>query len=289
MTSMLSRRNFLAAVSAAGLWSAGGERGSAAEETTGLPTVKLGDLQVTRLIMGSNPFSGYSNLSAELSREMVEYYTPERIKQVLEEGSRRGIKTLIALANDHIIGVLTEYWAEGGGLRDWIAQIDVPEQQMDANIDRAADAGAKAAFIQGRRVDRIYGEGRLADLAERLERIKGKGLPAGLAAHRPDVHPEAERLGLPTDFYMQCFYNLAEHPKQYLAPDRDQAVAVIRSLPKPCIGYKVMAAGLNEPEEAYSFAFRHLKPSDAVCVGFFTKHRPHEIRQGVELTRKHAR
>ena len=259
-----------------------------ADNSSTLPTVRLGDLVVSRLIMGSNPISGYSHISDEVTREMVAYYTPERIKQVLEEGSRCGINTLIALADDHIIGVLTEYWAEGGSLRNWIAQIDVPEEQMDANTDRAAGAGAKAAFIQGGWVDRIYGQGRLADLGQRLERIKSKGLPAGLAAHRPDVHLDAEKLGLPTDFYMQCFYDLTEHPGQFLAQDREKAVEVIRMLPKPCIGYKIMAAGRNDPEEAFGFAFKHIKSADAVCVGVFPKHRPQEIKQDADLTRKYA-
>jgi hypothetical protein len=45
-----------------------------------LPTAQLGPHQITRLIVGGNPFCGNSHYSEELSREMIEFYTAERVK-----------------------------------------------------------------------------------------------------------------------------------------------------------------------------------------------------------------
>ena len=57
-----------------------------------LPTVDLGGRQVTRLICGGNPLSGFSHLSAELDWEMIEYYTMPNIQALLHECfSRRRI------------------------------------------------------------------------------------------------------------------------------------------------------------------------------------------------------
>ena len=47
-----------------------------------LPTVEFCGLQVTRLIIGANPFGGYSHQNPERDREMVAYYTPERIAEI---------------------------------------------------------------------------------------------------------------------------------------------------------------------------------------------------------------
>ncbi len=253
-----------------------------------LPTVKIGPVDVTRLVSGANPFSGYSHISDAVSREMVEWYTPERIKRVLNEAAEAGIQTLVALADDHIMGVLRQYWQEGGLLRDWIAQVDKPPQEVEQNIRDVIALGAKAAFIQGGWVDRFYGQDDLGIVRPWLEQIRAAGLPAGLAAHRPEVHPAAERMKLPTDFYMQCCYNLTAHPGQYLPEDRDKAVETIQSLDKPCIAYKIMAAGRNDPVEAFRFAFQHIKPTDAVCVGFFPKRRPNEISQDAGLAKLHG-
>ena len=50
---------------------------------TMLPTVDLCGQRVTRLICGGNPLSGYSHVSGELDREMIEYYDMPHIQALL--------------------------------------------------------------------------------------------------------------------------------------------------------------------------------------------------------------
>ncbi len=45
-----------------------------------LPTVQFCGLKVTRLIIGANPFGGFSHQNRERDQEMIAYHTPERIK-----------------------------------------------------------------------------------------------------------------------------------------------------------------------------------------------------------------
>ena len=47
---------------------------------TTLPTVRLGGHEVSRLIIGGNPFSGNSHFSAEWDNDMLDYFTTENIK-----------------------------------------------------------------------------------------------------------------------------------------------------------------------------------------------------------------
>ena len=47
-----------------------------------MTTVPIGGLRVSRFILGSNPFSGFSHQSPEMSRRMEHYYTAARIKEV---------------------------------------------------------------------------------------------------------------------------------------------------------------------------------------------------------------
>ena len=58
-----------------------------------LPTIRLGDHHVTRLIAGSNPISGYSYMGPIMDRHMREYFTPERIVEFLGNCERAGINT----------------------------------------------------------------------------------------------------------------------------------------------------------------------------------------------------
>ncbi|KPL09635.1 hypothetical protein AMJ85_06385 [candidate division BRC1 bacterium SM23_51] len=219
---------------------------------------------------------------------MREYYTNERIKQVLEMAADESVNTCLARADDHIMGVWNEYRGEGGRVRYWIAQTAPERKPVERNIDEAIANGASAIYLQGVMVDQHFASGKLEALRPWLERIRAAGLPAGMASHRPDVHPVAEHIGLPVDFYMQCFYNLTQRDEAYLAEDRARAVETILSLPKPVIAYKIMAAGRNEPHEAFSYAFANIKPTDAVCVGVFPKYRPNEVAEDVMLTRRYV-
>jgi hypothetical protein len=64
----------------------------------------------------------------------------------------------------------------------------------------------------------------------------------------------------------------------------------LRQVKKPCLGFKVMAASRNcttpqSTEAALRFAFENLKPSDAIVVGMFQKHR-NQVEENSRLVRK---
>jgi hypothetical protein len=69
----------------------------------------------------------------------------------------------------------------------------------------------------------------------------------------------------------------------FLEEDRAIMAQVIQTLSKPVVHYKIMAAGRNEPQEAFAFAARHMRPADMVCVGVYTKDAPQMLRQDLEL------
>jgi hypothetical protein len=86
-----------------------------------LPTVDFCGRKVTRLICGGNPLSGYSHLSAELDREMIEYYTMPNIQALLAECWSRGINTFQSRGDRHRMRAYLEHRL-GGGQLQWIAQ-----------------------------------------------------------------------------------------------------------------------------------------------------------------------
>ena len=78
---------------------------------TRLPTIPLGPHQVTRLIVGGNPLCGNSHYSETMSREMAEYYTPERVVEVLQRCEGAGINTVQARGDYHRVAMLpTRRW-----------------------------------------------------------------------------------------------------------------------------------------------------------------------------------
>jgi len=60
-------------------------------------------------------------------------------------------------------------------------------------------------------------------------------------------------------------------------------IAAIQKLKRSVIHYKVMAAGRNDPREAFTRVASAMRPGDAVCVGFYTKDKPGMIAEDIAL------
>ncbi|MFH1741279.1 MAG: hypothetical protein ABIH23_19925 [bacterium] len=254
-----------------------------------MPTVRIGDLTVSRFILGGNPFSGHAHQPGDAGKQMRDWYSVKRIKDTLNQAADEGVNTFLGRGDKHVMRMLQEYWNEEGRIEHWIAQSAPEFGSMSRNIGEVAGYGGRGMYIQGAHVDRLFAQGKLEDVRPWLDEIKERGMLAGVGSHRPDILRIVQDKGWPADFYMQCFYNITEHgDKVYPAEDREKAVRTIRELEKPTIAFKILAAGRNDPEEAFSFAFKNIKPGDPVCVGIFMKDRPHEIKQNAALTRKYG-
>lgn len=285
----MRRRDFLktgAALALGGATAAQRPLSGAADRTgspAGLPTVRLGTLEVSRLILGSNPFWGYSHKSPQLDEEMRRHHTDERIIQILDEGAACGLTAVASPPDERWTKLWTRYTESGGRLKIWISQCHGNPEQMLLEIDRSVKAGAKAIFIQGARVEEQFGKGNFDVLRTWIEHIKEAGLPAGAAAHWPEVHPALERRRFPTDFYFQCMYN-ASKTSDYSPAEREKAVATIAQLAKPVIAYKILAAGRLAAGEGFEYAFNHIKRKDGVCVGIYAQNAIDQIRQNATYT-----
>ena len=63
-----------------------------------LPAVDFCGLSVTRLIIGANPFGGYSHQNTDRDQEMRAYYNVARIKETDDE-----IKVLVLMHDEEMI------------------------------------------------------------------------------------------------------------------------------------------------------------------------------------------
>lgn len=252
---------------------------------------QIGNCTVSRLILGSNPFSGFSHQSPAVDEEMRRFYTTSRIKALLREAETLGVNTLIARTDYHIMRMLLEYRDEGGTLQ-WFAQTCPEVGSHSACIQRAAAYGAKAVHLHGGVMDYQFAQGKLDDVQPALDLIRQKGMLAGIAAHNHQVIAWAEQ-NLDLDYYLCCYYNpdrrdeRAEHkpgaPEQYLEQDRRAMTDLIPTLSKPVVHYKILAAGRNDPAQAFAFAASKMRANDAVCVGVYPKDRPEMLQEDARL------
>jgi hypothetical protein len=283
MASSISRREFCkdAALLGAAVAAWRDPSASAADATPSeMPKIKLGGLEVSRLILGSNPFFAFTHGNPQASpKVMKEFYSNERIMAVMDAAAAHGITAVWAPCYDHWIQLWNEYQEKGGKLKIWIAQPD--RLPMEPELMAAIRNGAKAVCIQGERIDSQVGRERWDVVRSWLELIKSHKLPAGMASHTVKTHLAAEEHGMPTDFYHQTLYR----PDKYVRQGLDESLATIEKLAKPVVAYKVLGAGRILPKDTLPEIFKRLRPKDGICLGMFPKERD-EVAENAALTCK---
>ena len=214
-----------------------------------LEKIRLGHVEATKFIVGSNPFSGFSHQTPARDAEMTHYYSVARIKETLRHAEEIGITTLLARADHHVIRLLHEYWDEGGTIQ-WIAQTCPEIGNIAQGISNGIRGGAKACYLHGGQMDYLFANGQMAQVPALIEQIRAAGLPAGIAGHTAGLFEWADE-HLELDFYMCAYYNpsprdkqaqhLPENAEYFGDEDRDAMVTTIAHLSKPAIHYKVFA------------------------------------------------
>jgi hypothetical protein len=256
--------------------------------------VQIKHLQVSRFILGSNPFSGFSHQDVEKDVEMRHYFSTNRIKAVLREAEELGVNTLIGRSDFHVMRMLMEYRDEGGKLQ-WLAQTCPEVGSHEVCIQRAYNYGACAVHIHGGVMDNLFAQGTLDEIQPALDLVREKGMLAGIAAHDHRVIEWAEE-HLDLDYYLCCYYNPArrdvhaahdpEETEYYLEEDRRAMTDLIQKLSRPVVHYKILAAGRNQPAAAFAFAASKMRANDAVCVGIYPKDQPGILAEDVNLLLK---
>jgi len=255
-----------------------------------LPTVDFCGLNPTRLIIGANPFGGFSHQSKERNEEMVAYYTVDRIIETWHRAEAAGLNTMITNnETPHVLEAVRQYLSNGGALQ-WIAQVSFRNlpSMLDA-LDGVVETGCKAMYIHGALTDRLYKAGDEKTLREWITHAKGHGLPVGVAGHDPRTHAWVDSLDL-VDFHTVCFFGCGSvhegEGEKFQLRDLFPAVEQIRKIKKPCIGYKIMAAGRIDPKLAFDFAFQHIKPTDVVNVGMHRGDKDDIVEENVGIVRE---
>jgi hypothetical protein len=261
------------------------------------PTGKIGDLEITRMIVGGNLTSGFAH-SRDLiyvSSLLQNYFTDEKIFETWQLCEENGINSAILRLDNTVIRLINKYWHDVGGDIQWIAQVKITENDLKTETLRAIDNGASAVYIHGGVGDSFISNGGIDLIGKALDIIKDNGVPGGIAGHSLAVPMTSEKNGLNPDFYMKTLNSgnywtagprlpLKENwqptaqqlvQPEYSDDDHDniwsvtpkQTVEYMKNIDKPWIAYKVLGAGAIKPAEGFRYAYE--SGADFICVGMF--------------------
>jgi hypothetical protein len=264
---------------------AGDARPAAAPEP--LPSIRLGTHRVSRLILGGNPIYGHSHFNRLLSRHLTDWHTPERVAALLRRCEQVGITAWQNSYAERTLADLDRYRRAGGRMH-WLC---LGKPDWDEHPERIAEAARRNPIgiaPHGALAERLHRQGRLRVLRDLLSRIRDRGVLVGLSAHNPALIQLAEEQRWDVDYYMCCLYYLTRSREEwqrllgrdlplgeiYLPSDPPRMFRVIQATRKPCLVYKILAAGRRistaaEVRQCFTTALSNIKPTDAVIVGMY--------------------
>lgn len=268
-----------------------------------MPEIQLGPHKVTRLIAGGNPIGGFGHSVPNMSRHMLEYFTLERTIDFLEKCVREGINTWQFDHMEKPISALRTVRERGARVNFICLHAERPK---DAPLKTViADMNPIAIVHHGGVTDSLFRAGKAQQVRDFVKKVRDQGVLAGVSSHCPDNVRRMADEGWENDLFMTCFYYVTrpreEQQKQlgkvvvdepFFESDPTDMTEVIRQVGKPCLAFKILAAGRkcsnqDSVRNAFRFAFERIKRTDAVIVGMYPRFED-EVRFNAEYARRYG-
>lgn len=255
-----------------------------------LPKGKIRDLEISRLLLGGNLLTHFTH-----SRDLryvynlaAHYNTDEKILETMAVAEANGIDTLTIHNPPHAISLLKRYRQERGGKIKWIICPTAPAEpgmaKYTESVQQLIDDGADAIYLWGVRADGLCSAQKIDLIGQAVEIAKAQGVPSGVGAHELSVIVECEKNKITADFYIKTFHH-HNYPSAKLEHDSmwcknpEETAEFMKTVQKPWIAFKTMAAGAIQPRNAFQYSFEN--GADFVLAGMFD----YEIAEDVKTAR----
>ncbi len=298
---MSSRRTFLKTSSGLAAALAAGPFLKAQEPAPAkLPTVRFGQYEISRLVIGCNQFYGYSHFNHILDELMREWNTPERVCQTLGSCEENGINAYQYSHHDRCLSDFERHRANGGKMH--VIGVNFGKTPIEDVVKRLRPI---AMYHHGEATDVLFREGKMDQVQEYCKRLRQTGVLVGVGTHKSEAVEYVEERGWDVDFYLLCAYNRTRTPEElrkilgvvpvpptevYLETDPPRAYKVARQTSKTCFLFKILAAGrltgsTQSIDAAFKTAFESIKPKDCVVVGMYPRYKD-EVKENAERVRR---
>jgi len=260
-----------------------------------VPKVKFGKAEIGRLVCGVNQLYGFSHFNQILGKVMSDYYTPERVCDLLHRCNQYGINTFNYVAVKRAQEDFEMFQSQGGKMHLVCQGSEDPAPMVKA-------LKPLAVYAQGEWIDRYYQQGRMDEAKEWCKKLRDMGTLVGIGTHNPQVIADVEAQNWDVDFFAGCVYYRTRPREEwkkalggelvemqgdcYLQSDPPKMYRVLRASKKPCFAFKIMAAGrVSNAEQAFRTAYESIKPTDSVFIGMFPRIKD-EVHENAERVQR---
>ncbi len=257
----------------------------------GFPRTDVGGVSVSRLIIGTNWFLGFSHCTAAKDKWIRSTMDRGRIADVIEVFLETGVDTIMGMMTRPLLREAVAEAQDRTGKKLILVSTPgfpvgakTPAEGFDLDevrkvLDEEAEIGS--TFILPHQsttdalVDKCTREIRHMDTLCAL--IRERGMIPGLSTHMPEAVVFADETGLDVETYIQI-YNAMGFLMQI---EVDWIARLIHAAEKPVMTIKPMAAGQIRPFQAFNFVWSTIRKHDMVTVGTTT---PDEARECIDLS-----
>lgn len=250
------------------------------------PRTIVGGVSLSRLIVGTNWFFGFSHTSQAKDKFITNYQTRENIADILTVFMKAGIDVVMGMPLPLLRDAICDAQDRTGRKMKLIVTPHfniLPGGPSDDEPERVFDRcqALGAAFcmphqcVTDRLIDRLHGTIRDIDKYSRM--IRERGMVPGLSTHMPEAVTIADATGVDVETYIQL-YNAAGFLMQIEA---DWVMRIIKNAKKPVMTIKPMAAGKLLPAVGLAFVWNTIRDQDMVTIGTTT---PDEAKEVIELS-----
>lgn len=257
-----------------------------AERVKQFPRTTVGGVSVSRLVIGTNWFRGYSHTSKAKDQFIKSYQTCKNIADIIEVFVQHGIDTILGVSDDVSSEAVNEAEQRTGHqiVRMITPHFNIrpggpPELDPEVVFDRCRELGATFCMPHQCMTDVLID--RLERKIRHMDRYSGmireRNMIPGLSTHMPETVGIADESGVDVETYIQL-YNAAGFLMQ---AEADWVMRVIQKAKKPVVTIKPLAAGRLLPPVGLAFSWNTIRDCDMVAVGTMT---PDEAREIIDLS-----
>ncbi len=257
---------------------------------TPFPRTEVGGISLSRMIIGTNWFLGYSHTSSSADKMITQKHNHySTLVPMLCAYLENGVDTMMGVFGSCRILVDAARAAEDKmGMKMHL--IDTPWMNVADNaaaraeseqiIKTSASLGCEFCLIHHSTAEQLVSKlhGTMDRLDDYTKMIRDAGMVPGLSAHMPELILYSDKNNYDVETYIQLYNCLG-----FLMQIEVETVArIIHDAKKPVMTIKPMAAGRCTPFVGLNFSWNTLRDCDMVTVGCFTED---EVREDIEISR----
>jgi hypothetical protein len=256
------------------------------------PRTTVGGLSVSRMIIGTNWFLGWSHTSSAKDSYIKENITDrKKIADILEVFLRAGVDTIMGQITHAPLADAVKEAEDRTGRGMIIVSTphlpfskDTPSKGFDSGeveriMELEASFGTRICMphqcVTDAMADRCTRDIRKMDGVCRI--IRDRGMIPGLSTHMPETIIYADESGLDVETYIAVYNSMGF----LMQVEVDWIANVISEAKKPVMTIKPMAAGQLRPFQALNFVWNTIRDRDMVTVGTMS---PGEAEECIDLS-----